>query len=297
MDNELFGYSPIIDRPPLRWPDGARLAFYLGLNIEHYQVDKPSTSIFAGTAALQPDPLNYGWRDYGPRVGLWRMLDSLDRHNVPVSALINSEACRHYPQIIKAGTERGWSWVAHGRDNSTFEAGMDIESERAYLSEVVETITAATGSRPRGWLGPALTETFQTPAMLRDLGLDYVLDWTNDDQPYELNIPGMLSVPYSIELNDVTMCVSQSYTGTEFAQAVIDQFDQLYADSEHTGRVMALCLHPFIIGQPFRHAHLDRVLEYITSHDGVWTTTTDKIASHYRQVNGLPAPDTTEATS
>jgi hypothetical protein len=170
VDVTLFDYNPITDRAPLQWPDGARIAFYLGLNLEHYPVDRPSTSIFGGTAGLAPDPLNYGWRDYGPRVGIWRLLESLDRHGLRASALVNSDVCANYPHIVKAGRERDWAWVAHGRDNSTFQAGMSLDDERAYLTEVVETIEQATGQRPRGWLGPALTETFETPTLLAELG-------------------------------------------------------------------------------------------------------------------------------
>lgn len=282
MDNQLFAYSPIDERPPITWPGGARVAFYLGLNIEHYQVDKPSTSIFGGTAGLTPDPLNYGWRDYGPRVGIWRLIESLDRHGIPASVLLNSDVCSRYPQIMQAGLTRDWAWLAHGRDNSTFQAGMSRDEELAYLTDVVTTIEAATGRRPQGWLGPALTETFETPSLLAELGLGYTLDWTNDDQPYELAVPGMLSLPYSIEMNDVTLFVSKSYTGPEFLQAVKDQLDQLYADAADSGRVMALCIHPFIVNQPFRHTYLDQALEYIAGHEGVWLATSDQIADAYR---------------
>jgi peptidoglycan/xylan/chitin deacetylase (PgdA/CDA1 family) len=265
------------------------VAFYLGLNIEHYQVDKPSTSIFGGTAALAPDPLNYGWRDYGPRVGIWRMLQSLDRHGVRATALVNSAVCSRYPQIVQAGLDRDWAFVAHGRDNSTLQAGMTREDERAYLAEVVDTIEAATGRRPRGWLGPALTETFETPSLLAELGLQYTLDWANDEQPYELAVPGMYSVPYSIELNDVTLFVTKSFTGPEFLQAVRDQLDQLYDDSAESGRVMALCVHPFSVGQPFRHRYFDQALEYIAGHAGVWLATSDEILDIYRAQRGAEA--------
>jgi len=282
MDNELFRYSPIPERPPITWPGDARVAFYLGLNIEHYQVDKPSTSIFGGTAGLAPDPLNYGWRDYGPRVGIWRLIQSLDRYGIRASVLLNSDVCSRYPQIMQAGRDRDWAWVAHGRDNSTFQAGMSRDEERAYLTEIVDTIAAATGRRPQGWLGPALTETFETPSLLAELGLSYTLDWTNDDQPYELEVPGMLSVPYSIEMNDVTLFVSKSYTGPEFLQAVKDQLDQLYEDSADSGRVMALCVHPFSVNQPFRNKYMDQALEYVANHEGVWLATSDEIAEAYR---------------
>ncbi|MEF3118000.1 polysaccharide deacetylase family protein [Streptomyces chrestomyceticus] len=281
MDNALFDYSPIVDREPIHWPGGARVAFYVGLNVEHYQVDRPSTSIFPGTAGLAPDPLNYGWRDYGPRVGIWRLIESLDRHGLRASVMLNSDVTHHYPQIIEAGRARGWAWVAHGRDNSTFQADMSVEDERAYLTEVVGTIEAATGRRPRGWLGPALTETFRTPELLAGLGLDYVLDWANDDQPYRLNVPGMLSVPYSIEVNDISLFVGKNLSGPDFVRIVEDQLDQLYADSATSGRVMSLVLHPFVINQPFRHKYLDQALEHIANHPGVWLTTSDEIAEHY----------------
>lgn len=283
MDNELYDYNPIVDRPAIQWPDGKRVAFYVGLNIEHYQVDKPSTSIFGGTATLVPDPLNYGWRDYGLRVGIWRMIESLDAHGVPASVLVNSDVCARYPQVIEAGRKRGWAWLAHGRDNSTFQAGMSRDEETAYLTDVIETIESAVGARPRGWLGPALTETFETPSILSELGLDYVLDWTADDQPFPLNVPGMISVPYSIELNDVTLFGSRNLSGPDFVQLVKDQYEQLSKDSATSGRVMALCLHPFIIGQPFRHKYLDLALEFIASQPDVWLTTTDQIADHYRR--------------
>ncbi|WP_030613508.1 polysaccharide deacetylase family protein [Streptomyces sclerotialus] len=281
MDNQLYDYSPIVEREPIRWPGGARVAFYVGLNIEHYQVDRPSTSTFAGTAGLTPDPLNYGWRDYGPRVGFWRLLKSLDRHGLRASVLLNSDVTDRYPQIVRAGLDRNWAWLAHGRNNSIFQAGMSPEEERAYLTEVVTTIEKATGRRPRGWMGPALTETFRTPELLAELGLGYVLDWTNDDQPYRLNVPGMLSVPYSVELNDISLFVGKSLSGPDFVQIVKDQLDQLYEDSADSGRVMALALHPFVIGQPFRHKYLDQALEHVAGHPGVWLTTSDEIAEHY----------------
>jgi len=281
MDNQLYKYSPIVGRPTIKWPNGARLAFYIGLNVEHFPVDKPSTSINAVTTMLAPDPLNYGWRDYGVRVGIWRMMEALDRYKIRASVLLNSEVCKHYPQIIDAGKERKWAWLAHGRDNATFEAGMTVDQERAYLKELVETIASATGQTIRGWLGPALTETFETPRLLRDLGLTYLLDWCADDQPFPLNIPGMISVPYSIEINDITMFVGKGTSGEVFFQTVVDQFDQLYKESGQSGRVMAVCLHPFIISAPFRQKYLEKALDYVTGHDDVWLTTSDEVAAHY----------------
>jgi allantoinase len=281
MDNNLYDYSPITERAPIRWPGGARVAFYVGLNVEHFLVGQPSTSINQATAALVPDPLNHGWRDYGPRVGIWRLAEVFDRHKIRPSVLLNSDVVSRYPQIIKAGAERDWAWLAHGRNNSTLQADMPADQERAYLAEVIATIEDATGRRPRGWLGPGLTETFETPRLLAELGLSYVLDWTSDDQPYRLNVPGMLSVPYSLELNDLGIFTMQGLTGPQFVEMVSDQLDQLYADSADSGRVMALALHPFVSGQAFRRKYLDQALGLIAGHPGVWLTTSDEIAEHF----------------
>lgn len=280
-ENQLFDYSPITDRPAINWPGGARVAVYVGLNIEHFLVDRPSTSIWPDTAELVPDALNYGWRDYGVRVGIWRTIQSLDRYGIRASALLNSAAAKHYPRLVAAGVERNWAWLAHGRTNSILHSGMTRDEERGLLAEIVDTIGTATGRRPLGWMGPGLTETFNTPALLGELGLNYILDWTNDDQPYDLNVPGLISVPYSVELNDLLL-FSRGLTGPEFVRLVRDQYEQLHADSEHSGRVMALALHPFVIGQPFRAKYLDQALGYLAAQPDVWLTTSDEIAEHYR---------------
>jgi allantoinase len=280
--NELFDYRPITERPAISWPGDARVAVYIGLNVEHFRIGQPSTSIWPGTAELVPDPLNHGWRDYGARVGIWRVADILDRHGVRASVLLNSEVAHHNPQIIKAGVERDWAWLAHGRTNSVLHTGLTRDEEREVLADVVGTIAAATGQQPRGWLGPGLSETFATPALLAELGLTYVLDWTNDDQPYALNVPGMLSVPYTVELNDLGL-FANGITGPEFVRIVRDQYDQLRADAQGSGRVLALALHPFVIGQAFRAKYLDEALAHLAAQPDVWLTTSDDIAEHYRR--------------
>jgi allantoinase len=283
MENKLYDYSAIIRRPRLELPNGARLAFWIGLNVEHYALDQPSTSIFAGTAMLQPDPLNYGWRDYGPRVGIWRMMDLLDRYRIRASVLLNSDVCSYYPEIIEEGNKRDWVWLAHGKNNSAFHANMSLDEERRSLTEVVDTIKHKTGKQPRGWLGPALTETFNTPNLLAELGVEYLLDWCNDDQPYPMKVDRgrMISVPYSIEVNDIPVFLGKGYTAEQFSQMIADQFDTLYAEGEQSARVMCLALHPFLVNQPFRHKYLDRALDYISGHDNVWLTTSDEIAAWY----------------
>lgn len=283
-DAPLYRYWPISERPPIRWPEGKRMACYIALNIEHFHLGERSTSRTAVTAGLPVDPLNHGWRDYGTRVGFWRMLRLFDRYELPVSALLNADACSAYPQIIEAGLERGWAWVAHGATNSRMWTGMNRADERAALAEIVETMRSATGGGPRGWLGPALTETRHTPELLAELGFTYTMDWVNDDQPFPLDVAGsrFISVPYSIEINDIPVFVDQSTTPAEFTRMIIDQFDVLYEESGvWPSPVFSVSLHPFLVGQPFRYPHLEAALRHLRDHDDVWFCTTDEIADWY----------------
>ena len=278
MGQQLYPYSPIVSRPPLRFPGGARLAFYVGLNIEHFRQDLPLTP--AGGPV--PDPLAQGWRDYGNRVGIWRLMDIFDEVGIRASAIINSDVCTAYPQIIEAGVARDWAWVAHGQTNSIMQSGMPLDQEKQFLDEMFATLDATLPARPKGWLGPGLSETDATPRLLADGGLRYLLDWCCDDQPFPTNIPGLLSVPYAVDVNDYGLFMSNpSLPGPDYERIVLDQFEQLLRDSASTGRVMALPLHTFIIGQPFRAKYLARMLRTITSTPEVWVCTSDDIAEHY----------------
>jgi allantoinase len=285
MDNPLYSYYPSIRRPRIEWPNGARVAFWIGLNIEHYVVDQPSTSIAPMTTHLIPDPMNAGWRDYGTRVGIWRQMRTFDKFNMRASVLLNADVCAYYPEIIEEGNKRGWVWLAHGKNNSTLQANMNEEEERAYLTGVVNTIREQTGKQPRGWLGPALTETWNTPSILAELGVEYICDWNCDDQPYPMRVKQgrMIGLPYSIEVNDIPLFLGKSLAGQDFEQLLKDQFDVLYEEGAESGQVMAIALHPFITGLPFRIKYLERALEYIAGHDKVWLATSDEIAEWYYQ--------------
>jgi len=283
MDHGFFDYSPIIRRPRVELPDGKRLAVWVGLNVEHYKHGQPALSLAQFTAQLVPDPLNHGWRDYGPRVGVWRLMELLDRHGMRASAITNAAVFEHYPEIVEEGSKRGWAWVGHGNDNSSWWVGMERDDERAAIEAIAGQFEQATGARPRGWLGPALTSTPNTNDVLAELGFAYSLDWANDDQPYRLNVSDgtLLALPYSSEVNDIPAFVLHHHTGDQFAQSVIDQFDALYAEGEHSLRVMGIGLHPFLAGQPFRAHRLERALAHIAAHDDVWLATSDEIADWY----------------
>jgi peptidoglycan/xylan/chitin deacetylase (PgdA/CDA1 family) len=282
LDNTRFDYSPIVRRPPLRWPNNARVAFWVGINIEHFKIDRPGTAMHPFPGII-PDIYNYSWRDYGVRVGIWRLMTLLDRLGIKAGVLLNSDVCIQYPVIVEECVKRGWEILGHGITNSQFLAGMSEDQEREVIRTVVRTIKDATGKAPRGWLGPALAETFNTPDILAEEGLGYVCDWCNDDQPYEMRVRKgrLLSLPYGIELNDIPMFLEFKATPDAFRQAICDQFDQLHAEGAETGRVTCIALHPFIIATPWRIKYLEQALQYVLRHKDVWVATPGEIADWY----------------
>ena len=279
-----FKYSPIVDRPPLRWPNGARVALWVIPNIEHFLFDRRSTSITAATVNLVPDVLNYSWRDYGVRVGIWRTMDVMEKHGVRGTVALNSDVCVEYPRIIEAGNKLGWEWMGHGKNNSIFMSGHAEADERSMIQDIYGTIAKTTGKKPRGWLGPALSETHNTLDLLAEAGFDYVGDWVNDEQPYAMNVKSgkMTSMPYSIEINDIPAILDGKQSPELFGRMIKDQFDVLYEDGAKSGRVMSICLHPFITGHPFRSKYLDDALKHIASRQEVWLATGSEIVDAYR---------------
>jgi allantoinase len=285
MNNTRFEYSPIVQRKPFKLPNNARVALWVIPNIEHFHIDQKSTSITPITTGLVPDILNYSWRDYGVRVGIWRMMEVMEKYGVKGTVALNSEVCEHYLQIIEAANKLGWEWMGHGRTNSSLFTGIDEEQEREIILDVLNTIEQSTGKKPKGWLSPALSETFNTPDILAEEGIEYVANWVNDEQPYPMKVRknSLISIPYSIEMNDIPSFLDLGRSPEEFGQMIMDQFDVLYEDGATSARVMSICLHPFLIGHPFRSKYFAKALEYITGHDGVWVTTGGEIIDHYKK--------------
>ena len=283
-----FDYTPIIDRPPLRLPDDARIAMWVIPNIEHFHYDKPAISIVPLTAGLQPDVLNHSWRDYGNRVGIWRIMEVMEKHGVPGTVALNAEVCRHAPRIIEEGNRLGWEWMGHGMTNSIMHNDQPEDEERGMIAEVVDTIAEHAGAAPKGWLGPALTESHNILDLLAEAGVEYVADWVNDEQPYPMTVRSgsMWSIPYSIEINDLNAFMYQGRSPAEFGQIIKDQFDVLYAEGETSARVMSICIHPFSVGHPFRCKYLDEALGYIKGHDRVWWATGHEIVKWCREQSG-----------
>lgn len=283
-DGIPFRYSAITRRPKLELPDGKKLAVAVALNVEHYVWGRPALSLAPFTAELVPDPVNYGWREYGARVGVFRLMELFDRLELPVTAPINSDVCDRYPEIVEEGVARNWCWVGHGTNNSEWIVGMSREDERSVLQRVTERVSAATGTQLHGWLGPALTESAATNDLLAELGYTYTLDWGIDDEPVRLDVAGgnFLSVPYSAELNDIPVLSIQGQSGADWERALIDQFDQLLNEGEERPRVMGFGVHPFLTGQPYRVRYLGAALEHMKRfEDDVWFATTDEIADWY----------------
>jgi peptidoglycan/xylan/chitin deacetylase (PgdA/CDA1 family) len=279
-----YDFSVIDQRQDYSWPGGKRLAFYVAINIEH----------FAFQAGMGMDPAyrggpqnqrNFAWRDYGNRVGVWRLFDMLDQLKLPASILLNSMVCEHYPQIIERIKKRGDDVLGHGRTNAEQHRGMWESDEARAIADVTETIAKHVGTRPTGWMGPAALETSVTADLLKEAGYTHLLDWPLDDQPVWLRTRAgpLLSVPYPFELNDASVLVARDHTGRHFADMIVDQFDEMVEQSEAQPLVMALSLHGFIVGQPFRLRPLRLALKHCVEHklkDRVWFTRAGAIADY-----------------
>lgn len=282
-----YDYQPIVDRKPLALPNGARVAVLPFINIEHFPEAIPGTALVPGTAQFSPDPLNYGWRDYGNRVGLWRMMEIMDELGMRGTVCLNSDIIREYPRIIEAGEQRKWAWIGHGINNApaNFLSGINIEREREIVGTVIALMQKRFGRKPKGWLGPFLCETANTPNVLAEFGIEYLCDFTADDQPFKFNTTtgSLIAVPYSVEMNDIPAFLNLGQSAAQFGDMIIDQFDVLYREGARNARIMPICLHTFLVGQPFRAKHLQRAFEYMAGHRDVWFATGDEINDWYRE--------------
>ena len=277
-------YMPIVDRPIIKWPDNARVAFWVSPNVEHYEYLPENQGVRnPWPRTPYPDVQQYSYRDYGNRVGFWRMLEVLDKHNIKCCVSLNLAVLEHFPEIAKAMTERDYDYMSHGIYNTRYLYTYDETAEREFYKDNIETLKLHTGKQLKGMLGPAISGSINTPDLMAEAGLIYHTDWMHDDQPVPIKVNSgkLISVPYSIELNDSSMMRDHHYEGDYFARICKAQFDQLYKEGQESGRVMCIALHPFLIGQPHRVKYLDDILGYIMSHEGVWQTTADEIAEYY----------------
>jgi allantoinase len=284
MLNERVPYSAIKDRPRLTLPGGARLVVWIIINVEEWNPNEPMPrTVLTPPAGGSPSPdvPNWAWHEYGNRVGFWRMLEIFDRLKLPSALAINGGAIRSYEAISVAARERKWEFMGHGFGQKNMQK---VPDERADIAKTTDAIRQFTGRAPRGWLGPGLTETWDTPDILAEQGYEYVCDWVLDDQPVVLKTKSkpLISIPYTQECNDVAMMLIQHHTAAEYRSRAIDQFEQLYSDSEASARVMALVAHPYIMGAPHRLRYFREALEHMTKKPGVVFWTGEQILEWYR---------------
>ena len=282
-DPGLYAYEPYFDRPKIAWPNGARVAFWIAPNIEFYEFEPPTNPQRTPWPRPVPDVLGYSHRDYGNRVGVWRMIEAMDRCGMRGSVSLNVAVCDHHPEIIEACAERGWEFMSHGIYNTRYNYGVDEAQERAMIEDAFATVEKYTGQRIAGWLSPALTNTERTMELLAEYGVLYTCDLFHDDQPQPMNVKSgrLISVPYSLEMNDVVVYNFESGPPRYYGDIIKAQFDQLYEEGAQSGTVMCIPLHPFLVGQPHRIGPFAEAIEYITGHDDVWLTTGREIAEYY----------------
>jgi len=273
-----YDYSNITRRPDYSWPGKKRLALYIGFNVEHFDFGA-GLGAALGPKSPEPDVLNHSWRDYGNRVGVWRCLELFDALKIPVGALINTALYDYCPEVVEAHVKRGDELIGHGHTNSDRQAELSEEKERQLLTYCLERIRNQSKVVPRGWLSPWISESALTPDLLQEAGYKYTLNWGHDDQPTELKTRAgtLWAIPYPQELNDIPAIVARQMDGRDFADMIVDNFDEMLRQSQDQPLVMGIALHPYLVGQPYRLKHLRRALQHIVKRKKAWLTTPGKI--------------------
>ncbi len=282
-----YEYSAITERKDYSWPGGKRLAVHLSLNVEHFAFGEGLGNDYAAPHPL-PNQRSYAWRDYGNRVGAWRLLELADAYDLPYGLLVNTELYDYCPQLVAAFSKRGDEIVGHGRTNAERQADMSEDEERACITEASATIEKHEGRRPAGWRAPYISQTRNSPDLLRAAGFRYMMDWPLDDQPvwFRTAHGPILSIPYAHDLNDSFECVQRTTPSQLYCENLIDQFDEMLEESARRPLVMSLVLHSFILGQPHRLRRYRTVIEHILrQRDKIWLTRPGDICSH---VESLP---------
>ncbi len=288
MDHDRYDWSDMFERKPVVWPDGARIALSLVTHVQHFPLDMPAKPFKAPGALSMPYPdfRYFTNRDYGNRIGIFRILRLLAARGLKGSFAVNGCLAARYPALVKAIVDDGHEVVAHGLDmGKVHHSGLEAEAEDAIIAQALDLLRKSTGQKVEGWLSPGRAQSFNTPDLLAKNGITYGLDWANDDLPYDMRTAHgpLLSVPLAYETDDRVVSDEYFQSEAEWAQQVKDRFDLLYRESaSHGGRVMSIPLHSWVTGMPYRIKYLDQVLDHILSHDGVWTASTAEIAAAFK---------------
>jgi allantoinase len=285
-----FEYSPITARRDFSWPGDRRLAVYIAVCLEHFSYGEGGLGLPYSPGIPHPNTYNWAWREYGNRVGGWRLLALLEQHGIPPTVLLNTECYEHCPELVDAFRVAGTEFVAHGRTNSVHPNELDEDAERELIRDVFETMSQHEGKPPGGWMSPGANPSAVTEDLLAETGFEYTLDWPMDDQPTWMRTRGgpLLSVPYPHEVNDVPTVVFHHANADAFERLTIDNLDEMVQQSERQPLVCGITLHTFIFGQPFRLRRLRDVLTHLAGLPGVWLTTPRAIADHFATVQPPP---------
>jgi allantoinase len=281
---ERVAYSAIVDRPPLVLPNGARMAVWPIVNVEHWDLRKPMPRTVLPPPMgqpLLPDLPNWAWHEYGMRVGFWRLHDCLRQFGIVPTLALNGSVCTEYPRVAKAALDAGWEFMGHAYVQGPMH---NLEDQRASIRKTIEAIRTLTGKAPRGWESPGLTETFETIDILAEEGIEYVADWVLDDQPCEISTTtgSVIAMPYTLEINDVPMMAVGQHASAEWLARGVRQFDRLYRESEKSARVMAISVHPFLSGVPHRIGYVEELFAYVQNKKDVVIWTGEQILDWYR---------------
>lgn len=284
LPRDRFDYSAIADRAPLRLPDGARLAVWTIVNVEEWDIEGAMPRVVLTTpaaASVIPDVPNWSWHEYGMRVGFWRLKAALDRHHIQATMAVNASVCVSYPRLAQAAHAAGWEFMGHGYKQRALPLEPD---QRAVIRRSIDTIREFTGKAPRGWLGPGLAETWETPDLLAEAGIEYLCDWVADEQPFAIKTTSspLVVVPYTVELNDIPMMLIQHHPAVELFNRTRDQFDRLYEEGAESARIMAIAVHPYISGVPHRIKHFEAIYDYMRQKTGVLFWKGEEILDWYR---------------
>lgn len=297
-----YAFSPLPDRPPLHWPGGARIALIITINLEYWdRVKETSEPYYAGGPPALPDPLpgnvfdshNYSWREYGQRVGVWRMFRELDAAEAPASCTMNAKLGLERGAIVDACLERGWELVAHNYEQGDLLSNyfFEPEKEKALIDETLRVYRQVVGRPAKGWLSSSLRSTPRTPEFLAEAGLTFFCDYMNDDQPYLIDTPAgqIVAVPYTVEINDFTLFHRRGMTTSAVRDVLIEQFDELRMEGAESGRLMNVGLHPHVAGHPHRIRALREFLAHVRQFDDVWWPTREEVAAWYmKQQSSAP---------
>ena len=276
-------YASPRDRPALRLPDGARVAVWTIVNVENWDPTAPMPRTVLPPPQgqpLLPDLPNWAWHEYGMRAGFWRFLDVLAKRGLRATFAVNGSCCTQYPAVCQAALDAGWEFMGHGFVQRPMHR---VDDQRAAIADTIAAIEAFTGRKPRGWESPGLTETAETADLLAELGIEYVADWVLDDVPVDIRTRTgrLVSVPYTVEVNDVVISAVQQHASDELFRRGRDQFDRLYQEGADSARVMAISIHPYLTGVPHRIKYLEALYDHILAHEGVAMWTGEQVLDWY----------------